>query len=333
MSPEPITRTVGGRERSAPATGPGHVVQEAKIGRLTGIGGHPRAVRTAIGHPDAPETPQEPENREVTPPNGIQYSASGLFRDLPQRNNHRWSRGVPRSPSRTPVLSQQHPHLPFTPEAPVPLRASVPPGWTAWFGMRGRHVGITGRHHRITHTPTGVPAGTLTWVTSSATPGANEVDFCVALRGFNNNDDPTAADGHAVCGRPAGCANDDDGDNNSDQPTLKIELRADKLAAGTFRDPIERMDFYVRDVAGVSWRVGQDASGTAGRVGGDGTNARFRTWSYSVTLPGPVIAAATRAVPAGLGTEVSVIQAVTVNSSGGALLRQASLTFGAAPSN
>ena len=28
-------------------------------------------------------------------------------------------------------------------ESPMPLRTSVPPEWTAWFGMGGRHVGIT----------------------------------------------------------------------------------------------------------------------------------------------------------------------------------------------
>ena len=184
-----------------------------------------------------------------------------------------------------------------------------------------------------TITPTDVPADSLTWVTASATPGDGEVDYSVALRGYNNNGDPTAADGYAVCGRPAGCADDDDGDNNSDQPTLKIELRTDKLRAGTFRDPIERVDFWVQDVAGVSWRIGQDASGTAGRVGGDGDNARFRTWSYSVTVPGTQIAAATRAVPAGLGTGTPMIHAVAVNSSGAALMLSSTITFGAAPSN
>ena len=63
-------------------------------------------------------------------------------------------------------------------------------------------------------------------------------------------------------------------------------------------------------------------------MGGDEANARFRTWSYSVTVPGVQIAAATRP---GLGTETPVIQAVAVNSSGAALLLQASLALGAAP--
>ena len=36
------------------------------------------------------------------------------------------------------------------PESPTPLPTSAPPGWTAWFGMGGRHLGITGRHHRNT---------------------------------------------------------------------------------------------------------------------------------------------------------------------------------------
>ena len=84
----------------------------------------------------------------------------------------------------------------------------------------------------------------------------------------------------------------------------------------------------MEDTQGVSWRVGSDVSGTSGRVGGDGTNARFRTWSYSVTLPGTAIAAATRP---GLGTETPMIKAVAVNSNGAALLMEATITFGAAP--
>ena len=68
------------------------------------------------------------------------------------------SRSVPRTPSHTacslpaaPASSTVPPlTLSLNSEAPVPLRTSAPPGWTAWFGMGGRHVGIGGRHRRNT---------------------------------------------------------------------------------------------------------------------------------------------------------------------------------------
>ena len=56
--------------------------------------------------------------------------------------------------------------------------------------------------------------------------------------------------------------------------------------------------------------VGSDTSGTSGRVGGDGVNARWRTWSYSVTLPGAMLHMATRP---GLGTGAAMIRAIAVN--------------------
>ena len=66
------------------------------------------------------------------------------------------------------------------------------------------------------------------------------------------------------------------------------------------------------DVNGVSWLVGSDAAGESGRVGGEEANARFRTWTYSVTLPGTVVEMATRrdtggATPANAVPDIRVI--------------------------
>ena len=37
----------------------------------------------------------------------------------------------------------------------------------------------------------------------------------------------------------------------------------------TFRNPFDRVDFWVEDVNGASWLLGSDTSGESGRVGGD----------------------------------------------------------------
>ena len=112
-------------------------------------------------------------------------------------------------------------------------------------------------------------------------------------------------DVYAFCGI-AEC----DEDQGSDETSVKIEVMAIAPESGTFSNPLERVDFWMTDVAGVSWMVGSDASGTSGRVGGDGPNARWRTWSYSVTLPGAMLHMATRP---GLGTGAAMIRAIAVN--------------------
>ena len=100
-------------------------------------------------------------------------------------------------------------------------------------------------------------------------------------------------------------------DDDDAETSVKIEVRARADASGTFGDPFERVDFWVTDINGVSWKVGSDASGTSGRVGGDADNARNRTWTYSVTLPGTLLNMATR--PGIGGTEIPMIRAVAVN--------------------
>ena len=109
---------------------------------------------------------------------------------------------------------------------------------------------------------------------------------------------------YAFCGIEE-CADDDA------ETSVKIEVRARAQASGTFGDPFERVDFWVTDINGVSWMVGSDASGTSSRVGGDLENARNRTWTYSVTLPGTMLNMATR--PGIGGTETPMIRAVAVN--------------------
>ena len=115
--------------------------------------------------------------------------------------------------------------------------------------------------------------------------------FTVAWEGRN------AGDMYEVCALPGGCGDEDNGEVDAgDFPTsLEVEVRAIAPMGGTFSNPFERVDFYVTDVNGTSWYVGSDMSGTSERVGGEEENARWRAWSYSVTLPGAMVGMATRA--------------------------------------
>ena len=150
---------------------------------------------------------------------------------------------------------------------------------------------------------TGVYADESTTFTVTDAPEAADAsasgDFTTGWAGRNDTDV------YAFCG----IAECDDGEG-SDETSVKIEVMAIAPESGTFSNPLERVDFWMTDVAGVSWMVGSDASGTSGRVGGDGDNARWRTWSYSVTLPGAMLHMATRP---GLGTGTAMIRAIAVN--------------------
>ena len=112
--------------------------------------------------------------------------------------------------------------------------------------------------------------------------------------------------------------------------SLKVEVRVIAPKDGTFRDPFERVDFLVADVNGASWVVGSDGSGTSGRQGGD-ENPRYRTWSYSVTLPGTMVNMATRGDTRGTGAtgtaEPAMIRAIAVNKSGVGLLLSTGVTI------
>ena len=117
--------------------------------------------------------------------------------------------------------------------------------------------------------------------------------------------------------------------------SLKVEVRVIAPADGTFRDPIERVDFLVADVNGASWVVGSDGSGTSGRKGGmPDDQARYRTWSYSVTLPGTMVNMATRGDTRGAAAEgtaePAMIHAIAVNKSGVGLLLSTEVTISTA---
>ena len=135
-----------------------------------------------------------------------------------------------------------------------------------------------------------------------------------AFRGLGDDDD------YEVCGY-AKC---DDDDLKS---TLKIEVRTVAPEPGAFSDPFERVDFWVTDINGASWRIGSDTSGTSGRLGGAGTtdadNPRNRTWSYSITVAGTMLRAATRQGTGGTGTPA--ILAIGVNDEGVGLVESVEL--------
>ena len=60
---------------------------------------------------------------------------------------------------------------------------------------------------------------------------------------------------------------------------------------GTFRDPFERVDFWMQDVNGQHWLLGSDDSGASGRTSGND-----RTWTYSLNnVSGAMLYMMTRA--------------------------------------
>ena len=116
-------------------------------------------------------------------------------------------------------------------------------------------------------------------------------------------------------------------DDSDSETSLKIEVKASATESGTFSNPFERVDFLITDINGVSWTVGSDASGTSGRIGGGNRN---RTWSYSITLPGTMLRAATR--PMAGGDVTPMIRAIAVNDNNVGLLGSTAMpTFDTTP--
>lgn len=167
MSPEPITMPVGGI--AAPATGPGRVVQETSIGRLTGIGGHPgarengnrpsrwgsgEAVSTVsaaeTGHPDPPGTAQRPKMARSPLPMGSDAPGPG---HSVTRRNAPTNRRIPTCPPKLPAVRQRQscpvsggpsssPHSPSTVHqsgAPLPGTDTDPCTSAQVFGMDRNH--------------------------------------------------------------------------------------------------------------------------------------------------------------------------------------------------
>ena len=145
--------------------------------------------------------------------------------------------------------------------------------------------------------------------TEDGFPGTSADDgFTLEFQGRTSAD---GADVYAFCGI-------EECDDDDAETSVKIEVRARAGASGTFGNPFEKVDFWVTDINGISWMVGSDASGTSGRVGGELMNARYRTWTYSVTLPGTMLNMATR--PGIGGNEVPMIRAIAVNDNNVGLL-------------
>ncbi|MDE0082099.1 MAG: hypothetical protein OXT72_05570 [Gammaproteobacteria bacterium] len=120
------------------------------------------------------------------------------------------------------------------------------------------------------------------------------------------------SDVYAFCGVPV-CEDEDAA------LVVKIEFRAIAREAGAFPNPFERVDFWMTDVNGASWFFGSDATGTSGRKGSDGDDDffrgddHFRTWSYSIVMPGTLLAAIARTdTNEGSGT-APLIRAIGVN--------------------
>ena len=150
---------------------------------------------------------------------------------------------------------------------------------------------------------TGTPSAALTLTKAAAADDgfATDAGFASAFQGLGNDDD------YEVCGY-AKCTDDDL------SSTLNIRVRAAASAAGSFGDPYERVDFWVTDINGASWLIGSDSSGSSGRVGGTGGDARNRTWTYSHRVSGTMLRMLTR--PGTGGTETAQIRAIGVNDEG-----------------
>ena len=134
-------------------------------------------------------------------------------------------------------------------------------------------------------------------------------------------------DVYAFCGVPV-CEDEDTA------LAVETEFRAIARAAGPFANPFERVDFWMTDVNGASWFFGNDATGTSGRKGPDipfdffPGDDQFRTWSFSIIVPGTLLAAIARTdTKEGSGTE-PVIRVIGVNDNDVGLLTSTGVAIG-----
>ena len=93
------------------------------------------------------------------------------------------------------------------------------------------------------------------------------------------------------------CVEGDDGMDGckvmGEPTTSDLEFVATR-ARGTFRDPFERVDFWMEDVNGQHWLLGSDDAGVLGRNDDSG-----RTWTYSLNnVPGAMLYMMTRRLQA-----------------------------------
>ena len=117
---------------------------------------------------------------------------------------------------------------------------------------------------------------------------------------------------YAFCGIPV-CEDED--------AALAVEIvfRAIARADGPFPNPFERVDFWMTDVNGASWFFGSDATGRSGRKGPDGRfdffpdDDHFPTWSFSIIVPGTLLAAIARTDTNEDSGTAPMIRAIGVN--------------------
>ena len=120
------------------------------------------------------------------------------------------------------------------------------------------------------------------------------------------------SDVYAFCGVPV-C------EDEGAALAVGIEFRAVARADGPFPNPFERVDFWMTDVNGASWFFGSDTTGTSGRKGSDGEFDFFRgddhfpTWSFSIVVPGTLLAAIARTDTNEGSATAPMIRAIGVN--------------------
>ena len=121
-----------------------------------------------------------------------------------------------------------------------------------------------------------------------------------------------SSDAYEFCGIPA-CEDEDSA------LAVEIGFMAVSQPRDTgFEDPFERVDFWMTDVNGASWLIGSDTTGTSGR---SGTDDRYRTWSYSIHVPGTLLAAFARMDTNEDSTTQPMIRAIGVNGNDVGLVR------------
>ena len=152
--------------------------------------------------------------------------------------------------------------------------------------------------------------GERTWITVTDPPERSHgFERGAFSTGWVGGDDAYL---YAFCGVPV-CKDEDAA------LAVKIEFRAIARAGGPFPNPFRRVDFWMSDVNGASWFFGSDATGTSGTKGPDRyfdfnpNDDHLPTWSFSITVPGTLLAAIARTdTNEGSGT-APMIRAIGVN--------------------
>ena len=133
----------------------------------------------------------------------------------------------------------------------------------------------------------------------------------------------TASEGRLCVAEDMDDCDDNDPATDDDETETELEVVVTAGGDGALSDPFERVDFWMRDVNGASWMLGSDTSGESGRV----TNARTRTWTYSMEFPAAMLYMMTReaAFPPTADSDTHTVLAFGVNDDGIALVSSVTL--------